>query len=319
MQPTASFTEAVRQELANRPVGDTVVVTAELASLGRFAGRLLRVGGDPSIRLVLTSASGAVARRAFRLLQYRYGVRAELAVRAPGGVHRRSTYEVRLADAQRIATDLGLVDASGRPVHRVPDDLDAKQAAAYLGGALMAAGSLSTPGRPAHLEIRTGSAAVADGLCALLGRELAGHAAPMTDERDRVVYKSGAAIGELLVLVGAPGAFMRWDERRFRHQLRSEANRLANADAANVNRTIRAASAQVRGVEEALEHLGLDGLDHDLREVALARLANPASSLQELGELLDPPVGKSTVHRRLTRLLRLAAERPRVPPTDDDP
>lgn len=294
------------------------MVAAELAALCRFAGRLQRTGGDPSVRLVLTSTSGAVARRAFRLLQQRYGVRAELAVRAPGGVRRRSTYEVRLADAGHIAADLGLVDGSGRPVHAVPDHLDAVQAAAYLRGALLASGSLSAPGRPAHLEVRAGSAAVAEGLCALIVRELAAHASLLTDARDRVVCKSGAAIGELLVLVGAPGAFMRWDERRFRHQLRSEANRLANADAANVNRTIRAASTQIQGVEEALEQLGMDGIDHDLREVALARLANPASSLQEIGELLDPPVGKSTVHRRLTRLLHLAGERPSVAPTDDD-
>lgn len=317
MEQTPSFTEAVRQELANRAVGGTAEVTAELAALYRFGGRLLRPGGDPSVRLILTSTSGAVARRAFRLVQHRYGIRAQLAVRAPGGVRPRSTYEVRLPDAGRIATDLGLVDPAGRPVHRVPDDLDAAQTAAYLRGALLASGSLSTPGRPAHLEFRAGSATVAEGLCALIGRVSGGLATPMTDARDRVVCKSGAAIGDLLVLVGAPGAFMRWDERRFRHQLRSEANRLANADAANLNRTIRAASTQVQGVEAALEHVGLDGLDHDLREVALARLANPASSLQEIGELLDPPVGKSTVHRRLQRLLRLAAERPPAPPDDD--
>ncbi len=310
MQNPPGFTEAVRQELANLPVGSATVVVAELAALCRFAGRLQRTGGDPSIRLVLTSTSGAVARRAFRLLQQRYAVRAELAVRAPGGVRRRSTYEVRLADARHIAADLGLVDAAGRPVHAVPEGLDAVRAAAYLRGAVMAAGSFSAPGRPAHLEIRAGSVAVADGLRALLVRELDGPVTLLTDARDRVVCKSGAAIGELLVLVGAPGAFMRWDERRFRHQLRSEANRLANADAANVNRTIRAASAQIQGVEQALQQLGMDGLDHDLREVALARLANPAASLQEIGELLDPPVGKSTVHRRLTRLLRLASEGP---------
>lgn len=318
MEQPSSFTEAVRQELANRPLGETAEVAAELAALYRFGGRLLRSGGDPSVRLTLTSTSGAVARRAFRLLQHRYGIRAQLAVRAPGGVRTRSTYEVRLADAHRVAADLGLVDAAGRPLRRVPDDLDTVQTAAYLRGALLASGSLSAPGRPAHLEFRAGSVTVAEGLCTLIGQASTGHAVPVADARDRVVCKSGAAIGELLVLVGAPGAFMRWDERRFRHQLRNEANRLANADAANVNRTIRAASTQVQGVEEALERVGLDGLDHDLREVALARLANPASSLQEIGELLDPPVGKSTVHRRLSRLLRLAAERPPPPPADGD-
>jgi DNA-binding transcriptional regulator WhiA len=60
-------------------------------------------------------------------------------------------------------------------------------------------------------------------------------------------------------------------------------------------------------VEAAIANVGWDALDDDLRGVALARLANPGASLAELGELVDPPVGKSAVHRRLKRLEALAA------------
>lgn len=301
---TAGFTEAVRQELASSPVGSEPEGWAELAALARFGGNLILRRGE--LWLVIASASGAVARRAFTLVAHRYGVRPELAVRAPGGVRRRNTYEVRVGAARPLVTDLGLVDLDGYPVRLVPSDLAPAAAAAYLRGAVMAAASFSAPGRAAHLEIATGSPEVATGLAQLLSRHLDAAGAVHADARDRVVLKSGAAIGDLLVLIGATGAFMRWDEHRFRHQLRSEANRLANADAANLTRTIRAASDQVRGVEVALDRLGLDALDHELREVALARLANPAASLQEIGQLLDPPVGKSTVHRRLARLLALA-------------
>lgn len=301
---TSGFTEEVRQELASAPVGADRESGAELAALARFGGTLTLRGGE--LWLVIASASGAVARRAFTLVVHRYGVRPELAVRAPGGVRRRNTYEVRVGDARSLVTDLGLVDRDGHPVRSVPTDLGPAAAAAYLRGAVMASASFSAPGRPAHLEVATGSPEVAAGLARLLARHLETAGSVHGDGRDRVVVKSGAAIGDLLVLVGATRAFMRWDERRFRHQLRSEANRLANADAANLTRTIRAASDQVRGVEVALERLGFDALDEHLREVALARLANPAASLQEIGQLLDPPVGKSTVHRRLARLLALA-------------
>jgi DNA-binding protein WhiA len=91
-----------------------------------------------------------------------------------------------------------------------------------------------------------------------------------------------------------------------RHEVRSAATRLANADAANVRRTIDAASAQVADVERVIERLGWDALDEDLRGVALARLANPMASLAELGELCDPPLSKSAIHRRLQRLRTLA-------------
>ncbi len=305
----SGFTESVRQELASRPLGTDREVAAELAALCRFAGILTVTGGGGAMRLVLASSSGAVARRVFSLLQHRYGIRAELAVRAPAGVQRRSRYEVRVADARPLIRDLGLIDGDGHLRHSVPDDLGDVEEPAYLRGAVLAAASFSAPGRPAHLEIATGSASVAVGLSQLLNARLSAKTTVTADARDRVVCKSGSAIGDLLVLVGAPGAFMQWDERRFRHQLRNEANRLANADAANVNRTIEAASAQVQAVEAALDRLGLETLDDDLRDVALARLANPAASLVEIGELLNPPVGKSTVHRRLARILAMADER----------
>jgi cell division protein WhiA len=124
-----------------------------------------------------------------------------------------------------------------------------------------------------------------------------------------VICKSGATIGRLLLAVGAADAAAVWEERRTRRRLRNDANRLANADAANLRRTIDAAAAQVAAVERVVEELGWTALEEDLRAVALARLANPAASLSELGELVDPPIGKSAVHRRLRRLEALAPRR----------
>jgi len=83
---------------------------------------------------------------------------------------------------------------------------------------------------------------------------------------------------------------------------------LANADAANLQRAVAAASLQLRDVERAVAILGWNGISEGLRQVALARLANPSSSLAELGELCDPPIDKSSVLRRLRRLRELAEE-----------
>ena len=46
-----------------------------------------------------------------------------------------------------------------------------------------------------------------------------------------------------------------------------------------------------------------------MKKVAQARLANPDVSLAELGELIDPPVGKSGVNHRLRKLCEIAAEK----------
>ncbi|HWH05450.1 MAG TPA: DNA-binding protein WhiA [Gaiellaceae bacterium] len=87
---------------------------------------------------------------------------------------------------------------------------------------------------------------------------------------------------------------------------RSAANRLANADHANLVRTSRAAQAQLAAARE-LERTGeLDRLPDRLAEVARLRLRHPTLSLRELAGRCDPPATKASVHRRLRRLQELA-------------
>ncbi len=312
--PSAGFTDEVRQELARLPVGPPAQARAELSALVRFAGTLAVVGGTPStLRIELETTSGAVARRAFAIVQHRYGLRPELRVLAAGGVRRRSTYVVRIGTgAQRVGEDLGVVDGQGRPTDGLLPDLTGAVAIAYLRGALLAAGSLSAPGRSPHLEIGARSTATGTALAGLVRRVTGGTASVVEGSSARVVVKSGERIADLLAALGATQAFLEFDDRRLRRQLRNDANRLANADRANLRRTIDAAATQVAAVERAIGALGWDALDDELRAVALARLANPEASLTELGGLLDPPVGKSAVHRRLRRLEALSteAERP---------
>lgn len=312
----ASFTERVRQEFAHVRVEADCDRRAELAALVHLGGSLHLAGGrdgtDP-LRLQLLTSDGAVARRAYALLQQVHDVRAELRVEEPAGVRTRTRYVLVVADgARRVATAVGLLDAEGRPVHVRLDAVGQRECdrLAYVRGAFLAAGSCSAPGRQPHLEIVVDDLDTANALARMV-TAVADHVAGVSPARDRhrVVLKSGEAIGELLGALGATDAYLRVEERRIRGHLRNEATRLANADAANLQRSIDAASSQIREVAWAVEVLGWGDIDEDLRYAALARLANPSASLTEVGELLDPPVGKSTVHRRLKRLADLAQQR----------
>jgi cell division protein WhiA len=303
-----SFTDEVKQELAGQAVDDDAGL-AELAALLRFGGALVLTGGDRGIDVDLETVSGATARRAYALLQRHAPVVPELRVRAPGGVQRRRVYGVRIeAVGDQVARRVGLIDDRGRQLPATATT--GRQAVATLRGAFLAAGSISSPDRSPHLEIVAHRLDAAEALVTTMTDLTSG--AVLLDAGDRgrprVVVKSGATIGELLAALGATGAFLRWDERRLRRQVRGEATRLANADAANVRRTVEAASGQVAAVERVLNAVGWDELDEDLRGVALARLVSPEASLAELGQLTDPPLSKSAVHRRLRRLEAIAAD-----------
>lgn len=305
------FLEEVKQELASAPIASGPVARAELAAALRFGGALVLVGGSRRHRLDLETASGATARRVFALLQTVHGVRPELRVRAPGGVQVRQRYGLRVdLGGAEVARELGLVDDHGMPTSAVPTPGGDDAAAASGRGAFLAAGSVSSPGRPPHLEVAAHDDAAAEALAVDLRRLVDGTVTVSSrhGERPRVVLKSGATVGDLLAALGASRAFLRWDDRRLRRQLRGEATRLANADAANLRRTVAAAAAQVEAVRAVVDDVGWDGLDDDLRAVALARLTSPDASITELGQLTDPPTSRSAVHRRLRRLTEMAEE-----------
>ena len=87
---------------------------------------------------------------------------------------------------------------------------------------------------------------------------------------------------------------------------RSRANRLANADHANLVRTSRAAHAQLRAVERLRRTGALAKLPPLLQEVAELRERHPTLPLRELALKCRPPATKAAVHRRLQKLQQIA-------------
>ena len=302
---SAGGTEQVRQELGGRPLRDEEV-EPELGALLRAAGTLVRAGPDWAVELL--TPTGAVARRAHHLLRA-LDVEPTVLVREATNVSRR-TYGVVVSPGATatLGPRLGLLDDAGRPRSTAPVD-HVDRPTAVVRGALLGGGSVSGPRRPPHLELRTTRTATAEQLADLVAA-LCGTTPSVGGTRTgaRAVLKSGAAITTLLEALGAVRAAEARREQASRRRLRADAQRLANADAANVARTVAAAGEQVALVERVVDEIGWQELGDDLRDVALARLANPSASLAELGQLCDPPVGKSAVHRRLARLRALLEE-----------
>ena len=160
--------------------------------------------------------------------------------------------------------------------------------------------------RAAHLEVRTVGLEGAEfltWLAALEGVEL------NVRERGRfaVAYARGReAIADALALAGASDAALALGEHAVVAAAKAQANRLANADHANLVRVSRAAHAQLRAVRLLEEQGRLDGLSPRLREIAELRLRHPSLSLRELAVKCRPATTKAAVHRRLRKLAKLA-------------
>jgi DNA-binding protein WhiA len=126
--------------------------------------------------------------------------------------------------------------------------------------------------------------------------------------RHAIAYaKAAEAIVDVLAEAGASDVVLALDEHSVIAATRARANRLANADHANLVRATRAAHEQVRAARRLAESGELERLDAGLREVAELRLAHPSLSLRELGLKCRPPAPKASVHRRLRKIVDLAA------------
>ncbi len=305
-----ALTAEVKDELARLKVTRTSCRKAEVSATLRFSGGLHIISGRVVIEAELDTES--VATRLRQAIADLYGHGSELIVVAAGGLRKHNRYVVRVVrDGESLARQTGLLDGRGRPVRGLaPEVVSAgtAEAEAVWRGAFLAHGSLTEPGRSMALEVTCPGPEAA---LALVGaaRRL-GVQAKSREVRgiDRVVLRDGDAIGEMLRRMGASTTLVVWEERRARREVRGTANRLANFDDANLRRSARAAVAAGARVQRAFEILGDDVPAH-LRQAGELRLAHKQASLEELGQLADPPLSKDAVAGRIRRLLSTADKR----------
>lgn len=301
------MTAEVKDELSRLTVSQVSCRKAEVSALLRFAGGLHIVAGRVVVEAEVDL--GSIARRLRREIFELYGYSSDVHMLGAGGLRKTSRYVVRVAkDGEALARQTGLLDLRGRPVRGLPAQVvggTVGDSEAAWRGAFLAHGSLTEPGRSSALEI---SCPGPEAALALVGaaRRL-GVAAKAREVRgtDRVVVRDGEAIGALLTRMGAQDTRLVWEERRMRREVRATANRLANFDDANLRRSARAAVAAAARVERALHILGDDVPDH-LAAAGSLRVQHRQASLEELGQLADPPMTKDAVAGRIRRLLSMA-------------
>lgn len=305
-----ALTAQVKDELARLPIDKTSCRKAEVAAMLRFAGGLHIVSGRIVIEAELDTA--IAARRLRQAISEVYGHTGEIIVVSAGGIRRGSRYVIRVAkDGESLARQTGLLDSRGHPVRGLPPQVVSAgiaEAEAAWRGAFLAHGSLTEPGRSSALEVTCPGPEAALALVGAARRM--GITAKAREVRgvDRVVIRDGEAIGALLTRLGAHETVKVWEERRQRREVRGTANRLANFDDANLRRSARAAVAAGARVERAFEILGVELPEH-LRQAGELRLAHKQASLEELGQLADPPLTKDAVAGRIRRLLATADKR----------
>jgi cell division protein WhiA len=124
-----------------------------------------------------------------------------------------------------------------------------------------------------------------------------------------VIYlKDSEQIVDLLNIIGGTHALMEVENIRILKEVKNHVNRIVNCETANLEKVVKASVQQIQYITMIQNTMGFSHLPKKLRDLAEARMKHKEASLKELGEFLNPPVGKSGVNHRLKKLEKIARE-----------
>ena len=310
-----SFSSRVKEELSRQLSPARHCQIAEIAAIISLCGKII-ISEEDKYTIKIHTENVAVARKYFTLLKKTFNIGTDVSIRRNAYLNKSRTYTVTIReheDAIRVLQATKLINEQwevGENLNVVQNVVIMQSCCkrAFIRGAFLASGSLSDPEKFYHFEIVCATMEKAEqlqGIIAAFDLE----AKIVKRKRYFIVYiKEGSQIVDILNVMEAPVALMELENIRILKDMRNSVNRQVNCETANINKTVSAAVKQIEDIEYIRDTIGLDNLPANLCEIAMERLERPEATLKELGESLNPAVGKSGVNHRLRKLCEIAEQ-----------
>ncbi len=178
---------------------------------------------------------------------------------------------------------------------------------AFLAGAFLACGTISSPQKDYHLEFAIPFYNLSKSLVTLL-EEL--DLTPKYANRkgyNIVYFKESETIENFLYIMGASNAMFDMMNIQIVKDFRNKANRRTNCENANINKLAEASAVQLNAIERIWKAKGHEFLTKTLEYTAELRFDNPDLSLGELADLADGDISRSGMNHRLKRIVDIAS------------
>lgn len=311
-----TFSSKTKNEVSRLSIDKDCCILAELSALIHMSGSIF-FSEKKKIGFKIATENAAIARRVFSLIKQSFEIETEVMVRKNRQLKKNNIYLIAVSAGTRaedILKQTGILKKDKAGVHEindgVPDDLIQEECCkrSYIRGAFLGGGSISDPEKTYHLEFVTYRQEYAKDLCKLINYyELSSKI--VQRKNTYVVYiKEGEQIVNLLNIIQAHKALLDLENIRIYKEMRNNINRIVNCETANLSKTVNAAVRHIENIQYINRYIGFHKLPTNLREVAELRLNYQDASLKELGEMLDPPVGKSGINHRLRKLDKIAED-----------
>ncbi|MGL5152236.1 MAG: DNA-binding protein WhiA [Clostridium sp.] len=309
-----SFSSKVKGEICRYTDVSKEEALAKISAIMKVSGTLGFSGKGLNFRI--TTENPASARLIFTLLKEHFNIHSKLMVKKSNSLKKNNIYMVVLSEdmgVKELLKETGIlkeiegVMSLDYSIEKEMVSTDETRKA-YVRGAFLGGGSISNPEKTYHLEFVTHSEEYAIDLCKLIN-SFGLNSKVIQRKNSFIIYiKEGEQIVDLLNIIGAHTSLLELENIRIMKEMRNNVNRLVNCETANLSKTVNAAVRQVESIKLIQSRIGLQRLPKNLREVAELRLNYPDESLKELGEMLNPPVGKSGINHRLRKIEKIADE-----------
>lgn len=297
-----TFSAGVKRELCARPPERRCCAVAEAYGVLLYCNAF-----TPKEIRILTSSEDFSARLP-RLFRKAFGLDFDSVPNNSGG---KRSYKI--SDKDKISTifnTFGVDPAMALTLHINLGMLENDCCrAAFIRGAFLAGGSITSPDKRYHLELCTAHKSVSREAYSLL---LEMGFSPKEAQRagnNLVYFKQSEAIEDFFTTIGAPVAAMDIMNAKVEKDMRNAINRKVNCDSANADKTVAAAQEQLDRIRAIDREFGIDTLPEVLQEAALLRITNPEASLTDLANLALPPVSKSCMNHRIKKLMSYKGDR----------
>lgn len=307
-----SFSGEIKEELGGQISTARHCQIAEISALISMCGSVM-IDSNNRYAIKIHTENLIVARKCFTLLEKTFNIRTEISIRK-NLIRQSVSYWIivkKHEEAIKVLQATKLINKDGEVFEElsIVKNVIVQQYCckrAFIRGAFLASGSISDPEKSYHFEIVCAVRAKAEQLQKIMN-SFGIDAKVILRKKSYVVYvKEGAQIADLLNIIEAHVALMKFENVRIIKDMRNTVNRKVNCETANINKTVSAAVKQVEDIVYIRDTIGLENLSDALRDVALTRLEYPEATLKELGDLLTIPIGKSGVNHRLRKLGEMA-------------
>lgn len=311
-----SFSVDTKNELARLEQEKKCCMLAEIAGFIRMCGSI-RLAGGGKFTIIITTENPAVARHFKKIIKDYFDVDANLEIGQGTTLKKGHLYLLTIGPeelSEQILRETGILmvkEGMNFISDGIYEGLIKTKCCrkSYLRGVFLGAGTISDPEKGYHIEFVCSTQTLSNDVKKLINSFVGLHAKQVKRKKSYVVYvKESEQIVDILNILKAHGQLLKFEDTRIMKEMRNKTNRINNCDSANLDKTLNASEKQVEAIKKIDQKKGLDYLNDKLKEVALLRLDNPDATLQELADMMEPPLKKSGINHRLKKIEEIAAK-----------